>query len=93
MNYCINLLPLALGTTLMLTTACAEQNRFYLRADVGGTSTRDVELREFFGQALVPNSEISLEPGIRVGVRAGVAMATAFAASARFPGLSIFKKY
>lgn len=73
MNYRNNLfhLSLTLGTTLLLTTASAEQNRFYVRADVGGTSTRDVELREFFGQAIVPNSEISLEPGIRVGVRAG----------------------
>lgn len=73
MNYRNHLLQasLGLGAAFVLTTASAEQNRFYLRADVGGTSTRDVELREFFGQALVPNSEINLEPGIRVGVRAG----------------------
>lgn len=72
MNY-RNSLPvgLVLVTALALTTASADQNRFYLRADVGGTSTKDVELREFFGQGLLPNSEITLEPGIRVGVRAG----------------------
>jgi len=64
-------LALVVSATLLAISAPAEQNRFYLRADVGGTSTRDVELREFFGQALLPNSEISLDPGIRVGVRAG----------------------
>lgn len=60
-----------ISATLLASSALAQENRFYLRADVGGTSTRDVELREFFGQALVPNSQISLDPGIRVGVRAG----------------------
>jgi len=52
-------------------TLQAEQNRFYLNADVGGTSARDVELRDFFGQNIAPNSTISLDPGIRVAVRAG----------------------
>lgn len=73
MNYSplLRRLGLTLGVALAAITVTAEQNRFYLRADVGGTSTKDVELREFFGQALVPNSEIKLDPGIRVGVRAG----------------------
>jgi len=66
-------------TALLLTTLSfglastlpAEQNRFYLNADVGGTHARDVELRDFFGQNIAANSTISLDPGIRVAVRAG----------------------
>ena len=44
---------------------------FYVKADVG-TSTRDVELREFFRQALLPNSQIELNPGMRLQGCAGV---------------------
>lgn len=77
---CSKLLLASLGTTLLSSVALAEHNRFYLRADIGGTSTKDVELREFFGQALVPGSEISLDPGVRVGVRAGYGITDWFAA-------------
>ncbi len=50
----------------------AEQNRFYLRADAGGTTARDVALRDFFGEpTLAANSSISLDPGIRLGIRGG----------------------
>jgi opacity protein-like surface antigen len=58
-------------TLFPLTTVRAEQNHFYLQADVGGTSARDVQLREFFGQPITANSEIKLDPGIRLGIRAG----------------------
>ena len=73
MNYPIkpHHLAITLIAALLTASASAEQNRFYLRGDVGGTSTRDVELREFFGQALAPNTEIELDPGIRFGIRAG----------------------
>ncbi len=61
-----------IGSMLLpLPTALAEQNRFYLQADVGGTDARDVQLREFFGQPIAANSEITLDPGIRVGIRGG----------------------
>lgn len=56
---------------LPLPAVRAEQNRFYVQADVGGTSASDVELREFFGQPIAANSEISLDPGIRIGIRGG----------------------
>ncbi len=64
-----------LGVLLILTAtpffATAEQNRFYLKADVGGTSSEDVQLREYFGQPIAVNSMIELDPGIRLGLRAG----------------------
>jgi OOP family OmpA-OmpF porin len=53
------------------TAATAEQNRFYLKGDVGGTSAKDVSLRDFFGQPITANSEIELDPGIRFSVHAG----------------------
>jgi opacity protein-like surface antigen len=56
---------------LPLPAARAEQNRFYLQADVGGTDARDVQLRDFFGQPIAANSEITLDPGIRFGIRGG----------------------
>lgn len=49
----------------------AEQNRFYLQADIGGTSASDVKLKEFFGQPIAASSEISLDPGVRFGLRGG----------------------
>lgn len=67
-KYGITVLGLAL---LSSTMAQAEQNRFYLQADIGGTSASDVKLKEFFGQPIAANSEISLDPGVRFGIRGG----------------------
>lgn len=64
-------LGIAALVLLPLTAVQAEQNRFYLQADLGGTSASDVKLKEFFGQPLAANSEISLDPGSRLGIRAG----------------------
>ena len=62
----------AFGISLgLIATTQAQQNHFYLKGDIGGTSARDVRLREFFGQAIAPNSNISLDPGIRFGLHAG----------------------
>lgn len=61
----------AVALVAPLVTASAEGNRFYLKADIGGTSTRDVELREYFGQAIAANSELELDPGVRLGFLAG----------------------
>lgn len=49
----------------------AEQNQFYFRADLGGSKARDVQLREFFGQPIVPGSKIKLDPGLRGGLCGG----------------------
>lgn len=66
-------IPTLLGVSLLTLTQSlqAEENRFYLKADIGGTSASDVRLREFFGEALAPNAELSLDPGVRLGIRAG----------------------
>jgi opacity protein-like surface antigen len=62
----------ALGLALLLVTPVqAEQNRFDLQADMGGTSASDVKLKGFFGQPIAANSEITLDPGVRFGIRGG----------------------
>lgn len=65
--------PTLLSLTLMAAalTGHAHENRFYVAGEVGGASASDVRLREFFGQPLAPNAEIRLDPGIRLGIRAG----------------------
>lgn len=65
--------PTLLNLTLMtaVLTTQAQESRFYVKADAGGSSARDVQLREFFGQAIAPNAEISLDSGIRLGIRGG----------------------
>lgn len=68
---------LVLCSTLGVLTACAvsnaqaEKGKFYVTADAGGVVTVDTELKEFFGEPLAPNSEISFDPGFRLGVRGG----------------------
>lgn len=60
-----------LALTLFPSVVHAEQNKFYLKGDLGGSKASKVELRDFFGQAIAPNSEIKLDPGIRAGFRGG----------------------
>jgi OmpA-OmpF porin, OOP family len=62
----IGLLPLA-----ALSPASAEQGKFYVAADAGAAVTVDTELEEFFGVPLAPNSELTFDPGFRLGVRGG----------------------
>jgi opacity protein-like surface antigen len=72
----------ALLLTLLATaaTVSAEQNRFYLKADMGGTKAEDVSLRDFFGQPIAANSQIELDPGVRIGIHAGYGVTDWFAA-------------
>ena len=66
--------PVLLTLSLLSIAACAsfaEQGKFYVKADAGGAVTTDTELKEFFGQALAPSSEISFDPGFHLGVRGG----------------------
>jgi len=51
--------------------AHAERGKFYVAADAGAVVTVDTELKEFFGAPLAPNSELSFDPGFRLGVRGG----------------------
>ncbi len=55
---------------LPLLSAQAEKNKFYVEGDIGGAVTMDTELKEFFGPVL-PNSEITFDPGLRLGLRGG----------------------
>ena len=57
--------------TALTVPAVAEQNHFYFKADVGGTKAEDVELRGYFGQPIAANSEITLDPGLRLGLHFG----------------------
>ena len=67
--------PIQLMTGLLLaiatTTATAEQGKFYVGGDVGAVVTTDTELKEWFGATLAPNSELTFDPGFRLGVRGG----------------------
>ena len=49
----------------------AEENKFYVKGALGAAKSSDVELRDFFGQAIAANSEIDLEPGVRGTIRGG----------------------
>ena len=57
--------------TVAATTATAEQGKFYVGGDIGAVVATDTELKEFFGQPLAPNSELTFDPGFRLGVRGG----------------------
>lgn len=72
-NFTSSVVRLTVGllAATVLFTARAEQGKFYVKADVGAAVTTDTELKEFFGQALAPNSEISFNPGFHLGVRGG----------------------
>lgn len=73
------LLTLGAITTSALTSAQAEAGRFYLQGDVGAAITSDVELNEFFGP-VAADSQINLNPGVRLGVRGGYGVTDWFAA-------------
>lgn len=60
-----------LTAALFTGAAQAEENKFYVKGALGAVKSSDVELRSFFGQAITPNSEIDLEPGVRGTVRGG----------------------
>jgi opacity protein-like surface antigen len=64
-------LTIGLLIVAALFTAQAEQGKFYVAADAGAAITVDTELQEFFGVPLAPNSELSFDPGFRLGVRGG----------------------
>jgi opacity protein-like surface antigen len=71
-----NLRPLTHLATCVLAVALpfaarSEQGKFYVTADAGAVVTVDTQLKEFFGTPLLPNSQISFDPGFRLGVRGG----------------------
>jgi outer membrane protein W len=68
-----SIFPAALCATALLAgiSAQAEQGKFYVEADAGGVVTTGTELKEFFGTPLAPNSELTFDPGFRLGIRGG----------------------
>jgi len=72
-NHSHPLVRLGIGLLAATTLICAraEQGKFYVVADAGAVVTVDTELKEFFGEPLAPNSELSFDPGFRLGVRGG----------------------
>ena len=64
-------LTIGLLSIVAITTAHAEQGRFYVAGDVGAVITMDTDIEEFFGEPLAPNAELSFDPGFRLGVRGG----------------------
>jgi opacity protein-like surface antigen len=56
----------------------AQQDRFYMKADAGVAAAKDVALNEFLGP-IPPNAKISLDPGMRIGFRAGYGFTDWFA--------------
>jgi opacity protein-like surface antigen len=55
---------------LTLVSAQAEKNHFYVDGEIGGAVTVDTQLKEFFGPVL-PNSEVTFDPGPWLGLRGG----------------------
>ena len=68
-----SLTHLAIGvlTLLGLSRSRAEHGKFYVEADAGAVVTVDTQLKEFFGTPLAPNSQLTFDPGFRLGVRGG----------------------
>lgn len=56
---------------LAAVPAFAQNNRVYSRGDLGGQVIQDTKLREFFGEALAPDTKVVFDPGIRIGFAAG----------------------
>jgi opacity protein-like surface antigen len=67
--------------TLTSLSAWGQNSGFYIKGDLGGNITEDIELKEFFGP-VTPGSQIKLDPGIRAGVSGGYQVTDWFAAEA-----------
>jgi len=60
-------------------SAHAQHDQFYIKLDGGVVGAKDVKLNEFLGVAIAPNSEITFDPGVHVGFRAGYGFTDWFA--------------
>jgi len=80
-----SLLAVLLFSSLVVGLTPASQaglNGFYAKAGVGATEAEDVELKSYFGQTIAPNSQITLDPGVRVGLHFGYELLDFLAAEA-----------
>jgi OmpA-OmpF porin, OOP family len=71
-----------IGAALAALSVHAQETRFYVRGDVGGTITPDTEVKEFFGP-VAPGTKIKFDPGVRLGVAGGYQVTDWFAAEAQ----------
>jgi OmpA-OmpF porin, OOP family len=51
--------------------ASGQNNGFYIKGDVGGNITPDIDMKEFFGVTLIPGAKVKLDPGFRAGFAGG----------------------
>jgi opacity protein-like surface antigen len=59
------------ASVLWFTAAAFGQNTgFYVKGDVGGNVTQDIDVKEFFGP-VAPGTEVHLDPGFRAGLVGG----------------------
>ena len=58
------------AATFVTTPLLAQDTKFYIKGDVGGNITQDIDLQEFFGP-VAPGSKVVLDPGLRAGVTGG----------------------
>lgn len=74
-------MKLTIRTTLFAAASCglgliggfaaqAQSTGFYVRGDLGGNITPDVNLNNFFGP-VAPGTKVKLDPGLRAGVAGG----------------------
>lgn len=73
----------ALFGCLAATTLTAQDyvGRWYIKADAGANWTDDTDFTQFFGP-VTPGSEVSFDPGLRLGVAGGYHFTDFFAAEA-----------
>lgn len=77
-------IPISSLTVIIVSTALsawAQDRGFYIKGDVGGNITEDIDLKEFFGP-VTPGSKVQLDPGFRAGVTGGYQVTDWFAAEA-----------
>ena len=72
---CSNLILVATSNA----SAQDQDQRWYVKGDLGGNVTLDASLKEFFGE-VAPGSKVKFDPGVRVGVAAGYFFTDWFAA-------------
>lgn len=74
----ISILIVLLVALMQSFMSSAQEGRFYLKADAGGVVADDVSLSGFIGP-VQPNSTVTFDPGIRLGIRGGYGFTDWFA--------------
>lgn len=61
---------LCVGAVFLATVAFGQNTGFYVKGDVGGNLTQDIDMKEFFGP-VAPGTKVRLDPGFRAGLAGG----------------------